>query len=129
MYQGKLPEAFYKIQDLEARKFVGKCLANVSERPSAKELLLDPFLATDQLEIPLPPSIPLCLDQTLNLNSTAPVPSEHHDQAKSADMTITGSINEEDNTVFLKVRISDKMGMQKLMSHFISYNMKNNFIN
>ncbi|XP_029127921.1 probable serine/threonine-protein kinase WNK5 isoform X2 [Cajanus cajan] len=107
---GKLPEAFYRIQDLEAQKFVGKCLANVSERPSAKELLLDPFLAMDQLEIPLPPSIPLCPNQTLKLNSIALFPGVHLDQTKSADMTITGSINEEDNTVFLKVRISDKMG-------------------
>ncbi|TKY65695.1 serine/threonine-protein kinase WNK5 [Spatholobus suberectus] len=107
---GKLPDAFYRIQDLEAQKFVGKCLANVSERPSAKELLLDPFLATDQLEIPLPPNIPLPTNQILKLNSTAPFPSERCDQTKSADMTITGSINEEDNTVFLKVRISDIMG-------------------
>ncbi|KAL2330584.1 hypothetical protein Fmac_018165 [Flemingia macrophylla] len=107
---GKLPEAFYRIQDLEAQKFVGKCLATVSERPSAKELLLDLFLASAQLEIPLPPSIPLCPNQTLKLNSTSPFPSEHLDLIKSADMTITGSIKEEDNTVFLKVRISDKMG-------------------
>ncbi|RDX63426.1 putative serine/threonine-protein kinase WNK5, partial [Mucuna pruriens] len=107
---GKLPDVFYRIQDSEAQKFVGKCLANVSERPSAKELLLDPFLATEQLEIPLPPSIPLYTNQLLKLNSTAAPPSEHRDQTKSADMTITGSINEEDNTVFLKVRISDIMG-------------------
>ncbi|KAK7340040.1 hypothetical protein VNO77_20732 [Canavalia gladiata] len=111
---GKLPDAFYRIQNLEAQRFVGRCLANVSNRPSAKELLLDPFLATDQLESQLPPPcIPLPTNQTLKLNSPTIVPSEHFPschQTKNADMTITGSINEEDNTVFLKVRISDKMG-------------------
>uniref|UniRef100_K7MTV0 non-specific serine/threonine protein kinase n=1 Tax=Glycine max TaxID=3847 RepID=K7MTV0_SOYBN len=108
---GKIPEAFYRIENLEAQKFVGKCLANVSERPSAKELLLDPFLAMEQLEIQLPPSIPaLFTNKSFKLSCPAPFPSEHRDQTKSADMTITGSINEEDNTVFLKVRISDIMG-------------------
>ncbi|XP_047175339.1 probable serine/threonine-protein kinase WNK5 [Vigna umbellata] len=108
---GKLPNAFYRIPDLEAQKFVGKCLSNVSDRPSATELLLDPFLAVDQLEIPLPPNIPLFPNHTLQLNSAPLVPIEHHhDQTKSAEMTITGSINEENNTVFLKVRISDITG-------------------
>ncbi|XP_027349018.1 probable serine/threonine-protein kinase WNK5 isoform X2 [Abrus precatorius] len=110
---GKLPDAFYKIQDSEAQKFVGKCLANVSNRPSTKELLLDPFLATDQLESPC---IPLSTNQTTKLNYTAVFPSENLppcDLTKSADMTITGSINEEDNTVFLKVRICDKMGLTR----------------
>lgn len=45
LIQGKLPKAFYKIEDLEAQKFVGKCLETASKRLSAKELLLDPFLA------------------------------------------------------------------------------------
>lgn len=119
MYQGKLPEAFYRIENLEAQEFVGKCLTNVSERPSAKELLLDPFLAMEQLEIPLPPSIPaLFTNKSFKLSCPAPFPSEHRDQTKSADMTITGSINEEDNTVFLKVRISDIMGMHNFIPHF-----------
>ncbi|KHN29517.1 Putative serine/threonine-protein kinase WNK5 [Glycine soja] len=108
---GKLPEAFYKIENLEAQEFVGKCLTNVSERPSAKELLLDPFLAMEQLEIPLPPSIPaLFTNKSFKLNCPAPIPSDHRDQTKNADMTISGSINEENNTVFLKVRISDITG-------------------
>lgn len=91
-------------------------MSNVSDRPSATELLLDPFLAVDQLEIPLPPNIPLFPNHTLQLNSAPLVPIEHHhDQTKSAEMTITGSINEEDNTVFLKVRISDITGMHNFI--------------
>ncbi|CAL0320437.1 unnamed protein product [Lupinus luteus] len=41
---GKLPEALYKVDDPEVRRFVEKCLATVSLRLSAKELLEDPFL-------------------------------------------------------------------------------------
>ncbi|KAL2337607.1 hypothetical protein Fmac_012053 [Flemingia macrophylla] len=113
---GKLPDAFYRIHDLEAQRFVGKCLANVSERLPAKELLLDPFLATDQLDFPLPsPTLPK--KQTHTLNFTAPLARElspmcDH-QTKDTHMTITGSINEEDDTVFLKVQISIKNGHKR----------------
>lgn len=45
--QGKKPEALYKVNDPEVRQFVEKCLATVSLRLSAKELLDDPFLQID----------------------------------------------------------------------------------
>ncbi|KAM7259601.1 hypothetical protein ACFE04_015342 [Oxalis oulophora] len=41
---GKKPEALYKVNDPEVRQFVEKCLANVSVRLTARELLNDPFL-------------------------------------------------------------------------------------
>lgn len=41
---GKKPESLYKVNDPEVRLFVEKCLATVSLRLSAKELLEDPFL-------------------------------------------------------------------------------------
>ncbi|XP_061338665.1 probable serine/threonine-protein kinase WNK9 isoform X10 [Gastrolobium bilobum] len=44
---GKKPEALYKVNDPEVRQFVEKCLATVSLRLSAKELLKDPFLQID----------------------------------------------------------------------------------
>lgn len=106
--KGKLPEAYYKIQDKEAQEFVGKCLANVSKRLSAKELLLDPFLATAQHESPLlSPTSP----QKSNFNAIiAKEDFSLNDQRKNTFMTITGSMNEEDDTVFLKVKISNKEG-------------------
>ena len=118
--QGKLPEAYYRIHDLEAQKFVGKCLANVSERLSAKELLLDPFLATEQLDSPLPsPTLPK--KQTPTLNFTAllakELPPPKSNQTKDTHMTITGSMNEENDTVFLKVQISNKNGMHIKFQH------------
>ncbi|XP_073136319.1 probable serine/threonine-protein kinase WNK9 isoform X2 [Henckelia pumila] len=44
---GKKPDALYKVKDLDVRRFVEKCLATVSDRLSAWELLNDPFLQTD----------------------------------------------------------------------------------
>ncbi|KAI4317822.1 hypothetical protein L6164_025659 [Bauhinia variegata] len=44
---GKKPESLYKVQDPEVRQFVEKCLATVSLRLSAKELLKDHFLQID----------------------------------------------------------------------------------
>lgn len=43
------------MKDLEVRQFIEKCLANVSIRQSAKELLNDPFLQTNDCEINFQP--------------------------------------------------------------------------
>lgn len=42
--QGIKPAALYKVKDPEVRRFIDKCLAPASRRPSAAELLNDPFL-------------------------------------------------------------------------------------
>ncbi|KAK9292765.1 hypothetical protein L1049_020745 [Liquidambar formosana] len=47
---GKKPDALYKVKDPEVRRFVEKCLATVSLRLSARELLEDPFLQIDDCE-------------------------------------------------------------------------------
>ncbi|XP_031264579.1 probable serine/threonine-protein kinase WNK5 isoform X2 [Pistacia vera] len=104
---GKLPEAFYRIEDAEARRFVGKCLENVSTRLPAKELLLDPFLASDEGEIPKVP----CQKSTDGAVVVEPLSSfMAPDSTKTTNMTITGTMNPEDDTIFLKVKISDKDG-------------------
>ncbi|KAF3457146.1 hypothetical protein FNV43_RR01803 [Rhamnella rubrinervis] len=47
---GKKPEALYKVQDPEVRQFVEKCLATVSRRLPAWQLLKDPFLQMDDYD-------------------------------------------------------------------------------
>ncbi|XP_066389094.1 probable serine/threonine-protein kinase WNK3 isoform X2 [Miscanthus floridulus] len=42
--KGIKPAALYKVKDPEVRRFIDKCLAPASRRPSAAELLGDPFL-------------------------------------------------------------------------------------
>ncbi|ONK59669.1 uncharacterized protein A4U43_C08F9090 [Asparagus officinalis] len=46
---GAKPDALYRIKDPEVRQFIEKCLAAASERLSARELLVDPFLQTDNI--------------------------------------------------------------------------------
>nr|GMD63743.1 probable serine/threonine-protein kinase WNK9 [Ipomoea batatas] len=53
---GKKPEALYKVKDREVREFVEKCLAIVSLRLSARELLDDPFLQLEDCEHDLRPT-------------------------------------------------------------------------
>lgn len=109
--QGKLPEAFYRIEDDEAREFVGRCLATASKRLPARELLLDPFLASDDGEILAP-------NQTNSSPSSTPkrttidanvLPVENK-LRRNTDMTITGTMNSEDDSIYLKVQISDRDG-------------------
>lgn len=114
---GKLPNAFYNIEALEAQRFVGKCLENVSKRLPAHELLLDPFLASDDRELASSPRIPILKlmpdndpvaeaeDEEDELHFAAEV-----DLERSTNMIITGKTNLEDDTITLKVRISDLDG-------------------
>ena len=96
--QGKLPNAFYGIKDLEAQNFVKKCLENVSKRVPAKELLLDPFLASSNNNGSHQEHF-LCSSQTPN-----------NSMSRRTDMVISGSMNPNDDTVFLKVHIKVKNG-------------------
>ncbi|XP_021766567.1 probable serine/threonine-protein kinase WNK5 isoform X2 [Chenopodium quinoa] len=111
---GKKPEAFYRIQNIEAQQFVRKCLETVSKRLSAHELLLDPFLAPDEDLMPVP-------EQPLKIYSPKGVlidmPFLLDKPIRSTDMTITGTVNPEDSTLFLKVQISDKDGSVRFI-HF-----------
>ncbi|GMH10473.1 hypothetical protein Nepgr_012314 [Nepenthes gracilis] len=50
---GKRPDSLYKVKDQEVRQFIEKCLATVSSRLSARELLNDPFLHIDDYDFDL----------------------------------------------------------------------------
>ncbi|KAL1225269.1 putative serine/threonine-protein kinase WNK9 [Cardamine amara subsp. amara] len=52
---GKKPEGLEKVKDPEVRGFIEKCLATVSLRLSARELLDDPFLYIDESESEMRP--------------------------------------------------------------------------
>ncbi|KAL9236157.1 hypothetical protein vseg_010858 [Gypsophila vaccaria] len=104
---GKKPEAFYRIHNAEAQEFVAKCLADASTRPPAHELLCDPFLADDVDAMPVP-GTPLHIYSPKERAVEAPF--LFGNRIKSTFMTITGTVNPEDNTLFLKVQISDKNG-------------------
>ncbi|KAK9057521.1 hypothetical protein SSX86_022357 [Deinandra increscens subsp. villosa] len=105
---GKLPHAFYKVKDLEAQCFIGKCLVNAPNRLSAKDLMLDPFLAMDEDEsanmsdyIRQKPFMNDDLEiERLNLNGNPP----------RTNMSIAGKLNPDDDTIILRVQIADTEG-------------------
>uniref|UniRef100_A0A7C9D652 non-specific serine/threonine protein kinase n=1 Tax=Opuntia streptacantha TaxID=393608 RepID=A0A7C9D652_OPUST len=103
---GKKPKAFYRIQDVEAQKFIAKCLETASKRLPAHELLVDQFLTADVGLTPLPKT-PL---QIYSAKAVRKMPFLLEHCVRSTEMTITGKLNPEDNTLFLKVQISDKDG-------------------
>ncbi|URE01485.1 photoperiodism, flowering [Musa troglodytarum] len=107
---GKLPRAFYCIQDPEAKRFVGRCLQKVPGRSSAKELLLDPFLT---FEDPAP-KIPANDVKNIASGNHDSLQVTHHRDlhpvVRTTDMTITGKMNTEDDAIYLKVQIADNEG-------------------
>jgi WNK lysine deficient protein kinase len=92
------------VDDAEARRFVGRCLVAASHRPSAQELLLDPFLSTQDttMTISTPPLLPALSTRGDRKDGQAP--------AARTDMTITGKLNTDNDTIFLKVQIADETG-------------------
>lgn len=105
---GILPKAFYKINDAEAQRFVGRCLSLASERPSASELLRDPFLAIDKYE-DFSPVINLPCQKFTPNGKQNEIPSQPDDSVlASTTMTIIGIMDPEDDTIFLKVQILQK---------------------
>ncbi|KAI4331630.1 hypothetical protein MLD38_029802 [Melastoma candidum] len=114
---GKLPNAFYRIQNTEARDFVGKCLKPASERLSALELLSDPFLSSDDdAGDRLPPQgVP---DRNPKPSRTScenemMMPKIVDEDEMNPTMTITGTMNPDDDTIYLKVQITDKEGSSR----------------
>ncbi|CAM8920180.1 unnamed protein product [Rhodiola kirilowii] len=105
---GKMPDALHRIKDEEARCFVGKCLKEVSKRLSAEELLLDPFLASDRASVPTTlrtPNRSPTRDNILMEEATCFTKAK-----RTTSMTITGTMNHEDASVYLQVKIYDKDG-------------------
>lgn len=101
-----MPESFNRIDDAEARRFVGRCLANVFNRPSAHELLNDPFLSVEEIEEFSPTN--MSSNMAFSAGNSQEFPATFGVPAgKNTKMTITGTVNTEDDTIFLKVQISD----------------------
>lgn len=107
---GKIPEAIQRIEDVEAQYFVKKCLQSVTTRPSAQELLEDPFLHRNDEVAPPVFSNRSCL---LLKGETMDVPVMLKPKLRSTDMTITGTMNPNDDTIFLKVTISHDDGQTR----------------
>jgi WNK lysine deficient protein kinase len=120
--KGKLPDAFNRIKDPEMKRFIRRCLVSASTRSSAKELLEDPFLSLDD-DIVISPKPVSSSDERLftrrrgpelvqkeEEDELEPEPEPDKDLVEKTEMTITGKLNPDDDTIFLKVQIADKHG-------------------
>lgn len=93
---------------MEAQRFIGKCLVTASKRLPAKELLLDPFLACNDDEAELRKG--KLANQKPFLNDREIGKLRLSDTLPRTEMKITGKLNSEDDTIFLKVQFADKDG-------------------
>lgn len=108
--QGKLPTALYQIQDNEAQRFIKKCLAPATERLSARDILLDPFLSSVDEKL---------LHTKIIGNENSLRKLKLVDSLPRTNMTITGKLKPKDGTVILKVQFSEANGMGKnLIIHY-----------
>ncbi|XP_058101941.1 probable serine/threonine-protein kinase WNK3 [Magnolia sinica] len=112
---GVKPASLQKVRDPGVREFIEKCIVNASERLTAKELLMDPFLQSDGVNENLGSSLQCQSDlnysddschssnakTTLRVNDTLP--------CVSRDFMVEGE-RKDVNTVFLKLRILDSTG-------------------
>ncbi|KAJ8752011.1 hypothetical protein K2173_001037 [Erythroxylum novogranatense] len=108
---GIKPASLAKVKDPSVKAFIEKCIAKVSERLPAKELLMDPFLRPDEeneiigrLLQPIRPRAESSSDQNkahASANDSAP--------ETSRDFSVQGQ-RKDVHTIFLKLRIADLAG-------------------
>ncbi|GER53191.1 kinase family protein [Striga asiatica] len=108
---GIKPASLEKVMDPEVRAFIEKCIAKVSDRLSAKELLMDPFLHSGEnsrsCSLQPQPSNTYCSDNGNRFyNGKAPDDSVLEG---NRDFTVQGQ-RKDQNTIFLKLRIGDSSG-------------------
>ncbi|XP_015579820.1 probable serine/threonine-protein kinase WNK3 isoform X2 [Ricinus communis] len=108
---GIKPASLAKVTDPSVKAFIEKCIARVSDRLSAKELLMDPFLRPDEENEIIGHSLRQkshhpggSPDQTISGKGAGDPSLE-----KSRDFTVQGQMKDV-NTIFLKLRIADSTG-------------------
>ncbi|OIT02174.1 PREDICTED: probable serine/threonine-protein kinase WNK3 isoform X1 [Nicotiana attenuata] len=108
---GIKPASLAKVKDPGVKAFIDKCIAKASDRLPAKELLMDPFLLSDEDSGNI--------GRSLSSNSRhAEMRDDQSDNGKSTkdplpegarDFTVQGQ-RKDLNTIFLKLRITDSTG-------------------
>ncbi|XP_043723835.1 probable serine/threonine-protein kinase WNK3 [Telopea speciosissima] len=97
---GIRPASLVKVKNPEVKQFIEKCIADVSERLSARELLMDPFLLSDEENEIVVQSLPSTPSQSV-VKDEAP--------EESRDFMVK-SQRKDVNTIFLKLGIADSTG-------------------
>ncbi|QCE14398.1 probable serine/threonine-protein kinase WNK3 isoform X2 [Vigna unguiculata] len=105
---GIKPASLAKVTDPDVKAFIEKCIANVSERLSAKDLLLDPFLQSDYDNESVARSSKAQTHHLANISHNQAIVVDTSTDA-SREFTVEGQ-RRDNNTIFLKLRIADSSG-------------------
>lgn len=111
---GIKPASLGKVKDPAVRDFIEKCIANVCERLSAKELLVDPFLQSDDDSKKTSPKDSSIADDDNKHFDNGNNPEESTVEG-SRDFTVQGQ-RKDNNTIFLKLRIDSSDNIRNI--HF-----------
>ncbi|KAJ7956159.1 putative Kinase [Quillaja saponaria] len=108
---GRKPASLAKVTDPDVKAFIENCIAKVSERLSAKDLLMDPFLqSVESRESMFHPEQLKTHDIDASCSHNAIGNSIVESYAEtSRDFTVQGQRKDID-TIFLKLRIADSSG-------------------
>ncbi|XP_009628331.1 putative serine/threonine-protein kinase WNK3 isoform X2 [Nicotiana tabacum] len=108
---GVKPASLAKVKDPRVKAFIEKCIAKVSERLPANELLMDPFLQSDEDSGSISRSLsshPRHADKSDDQSDCGRSPKDPVAEG-SRDFTVQGQ-RKDLNTIFLKLRITDSTG-------------------
>ncbi|XP_014502057.1 probable serine/threonine-protein kinase WNK3 isoform X1 [Vigna radiata var. radiata] len=105
---GIKPASLAKVTDPEVKAFIEKCIAHVSERLSAKDLLMDPFLQSDYDNESVGRSSKAQTHHLANISHNQAIVVDTSSEA-SREFTVEGQ-RRDNNTIFLKLRIADSSG-------------------
>lgn len=112
---GIKPASLAKVKDPEVREFIEKCIAKASERMSAKELLMDPFLLPNddagntRNAGSVNRSVPHTAPDVTSEQTDGDQISKEFTNEGGLDFTVQGQ-RKDHNTIFLKLKIADSSG-------------------
>ncbi|RAL47562.1 hypothetical protein DM860_011300 [Cuscuta australis] len=108
---GIKPASLEKVKNPGVKEFIEKCITEVSERLSAKELLMDPFLTSDDDSGSFARSSSnlQLADSHHNYEPNGSEAGGHLLPEGARDFTVQGQ-RKDLNTIFLKLRIADSSG-------------------
>ncbi|KAM1295369.1 hypothetical protein TB2_014975 [Malus domestica] len=108
---GVKPASLAKVTDPGVKAFIEKCIVKVSERLPAKELLMDPFLQSDDNRESISRSLrPTHYSDAEGSSDQTDIETKDTDPSHetSRDFSVQGQ--RKDDTIFLKLRIADSTG-------------------
>ncbi|MED6108287.1 Serine/threonine-protein kinase wnk3 [Stylosanthes scabra] len=119
---GIKPASLAKVADPEVKAFIEKCIANVSERLPAKDLLMDPFLHSDSDSESVGRSSRSGTHHSGNSSNNQAIGKGVQDVPgdSNREFTVEGQRKDVD-TIFLKLRIADSSGSPSILMSCSEY--------